>query len=161
MKSNRSMLYASGFVFVIAFAVIFATKKTTVLNSDEANSAISTNLAETTPSTLNNEDPASEVSANQDTSANSQGSTDYENLNEAARIQKIEIEKTKELNQKNVALIRAQMRQEELVSLQASIQNDEKLLKEIEAQGTGADDYRYIENNLKKRRARLKELTEK
>ena len=82
-------------------------------------------------------------------------------LAEASRIQQIELEKTKELNEKNVKLIREQMRKEEIASLQNSIKNDEKLLKEIEEQGTGADDYKYIESNLKKRRARLKEINEK
>lgn len=161
MKTNRSMLYALSFVFVIAFVVIFVAKKTTVLNPDQANSAISDNLTETPPSTASTEATPNEGATQQGQPTHTQGSSDYANLNEGARIQKLEIEKTKELNQKNVALIRAQMLQEELISLHASIENDEKLLKEIEAQGTGADDYRYIESNLKKRRARLKELTQK
>lgn len=184
MKSQRSMLYALSFVFVIAFVVIYAAKKTTVLNSNSANNTNSEALTETTnpdgsktsgetglssnpqnPAAnlnekLNEAEPYSSSTAkiNAETKA---GSGQVTRSTEAARIQQIEIEKNKELNEKNVKLIRAQMRQEEIASLKNSIVNDEKLLKEIEAQGTGADDYRYIENNLKKRRARLKELTQK
>ncbi len=62
-------------------------------------------------------------------------------LSESVRVQHIEIEKTKELNEKNVKIIRGQMRQEEITSLKVSIQYDEKLLKN--------------------RRTRLKELSKK
>lgn len=188
MKSNRSMLYTLGFVFMIAFVVIYAAKKTTLLNSNPANTANSDNLTETavseTPSatpetdttnkpTSNSENTNANTSetpiSNQAYSPNEPSKSGAQATNsgrpdsspEAARIQQIEIEKTKELNLKNVKMIQEQMKKEEITSLQSSIVNDEKLLKEIEAQGTGADDYRYIESNLKKRRARLKELTEK
>jgi hypothetical protein len=184
MKSQRSMLYALGFVFVIAFVVIYASKKTTVLNSNSANNTNSGALTETTNPDGSKSSGETGLSGNpQDTGAdliekantaepysssgaraNTETTTDSKQITrsaEAARIQQIEIEKNKELNEKNVKLIQEQMRQEEIASLKNSIVNDEKLLKEIEAQGTGADDYRYIESNLKKRRARLKELTQK
>lgn len=164
MKSHRSMLYTLGFVFMIAFVVIYAAKKTTLLNSTTANTANSTDLTETAQvsatSTPSYENPAPPKALPSNTNAAQPAETST-NLSESERIQQIEIEKTKELNLKNVKMIQEQMRKEEITSLQSSIVNDEKLLKEIEVQGTGANDYKYIESNLKKRRARLKELTQK
>ena len=158
------MLYATGFVFVIAFVVIFTAKKTTILNPTTANTANSNDLSGTAQAPATNtpsyQDPTS-PNAQPMITDSEQNTQQSKNLSEAARVQQIEIAKTKELNLKNVKLIREKILQEELTSLQNSIQNDEKLLKEIEAEGTEANDYRYIENNLKKRRARLKQLTEK
>lgn len=54
--------------------------------------------------------------------------------------------------------IQKQMRQEEIASLKESIKNDQALLKKIEESGSGIEDYKYIEENLKKRIQRLRQL---
>lgn len=68
-------------------------------------------------------------------------------------------EQFREVTEQTNIKIRAQMRQEEITSLQASIKNDRALLKKIEDSGTGVEDYKFIEQNLKKRIQRLKVLT--
>lgn len=68
-------------------------------------------------------------------------------------------EQFREVTEQTNIKIRAQMRQEEITSLKASITNDRALLKKIEDSGTGVEDYKFIEQNLKKRIQRLKMLT--
>lgn len=68
-------------------------------------------------------------------------------------------EQFREITEQTNIKIQAQMRQEEITSLQASIINDKALLKKIEDSGTGIEDYKFIEQNLKKRIQRLKMLT--
>jgi hypothetical protein len=60
MKSHRSMLYATFFVFVIAFVVIFAAKKTTLLNPKATNALNSDNLFQTTSEQSSTLSPAHE-----------------------------------------------------------------------------------------------------
>jgi hypothetical protein len=68
-------------------------------------------------------------------------------------------EQFREITEQTNIKIQAQMRQEEITSLKASITNDRALLKKIEDSGTGVEDYKFIEQNLKKRIQRLKLLT--
>jgi hypothetical protein len=69
-------------------------------------------------------------------------------------------EQFREVTEQTNIKIRAQMRQEEITSLKASITNDKALLKKIEDSGTGIEDYKFIEQNLKKRIQRLKSLSQ-
>lgn len=46
----------------------------------------------------------------------------------------------------------------EIESLMSSIENDKKILKQIEEAGSGIEDYKTIKKNLKIRQKRLKEL---
>lgn len=64
-----------------------------------------------------------------------------------------------EITRKTNIQIRKQMRQEEITSLKESIENDKALLKKIEESGSGIEDYKYIEQNLKKRIQRLRQLS--
>lgn len=75
-----------------------------------------------------------------------------------AKLQKQELERIRDIQKETTAKIYEKMRTDEIASLQDSILNDESLLKKIEASGSGAADYKYIESNLQKRKARLKEL---
>ena len=63
-----------------------------------------------------------------------------------------------EITRKTNIQIQKQMRQEEITSLKESIENDKALLKKIEESGSGIEDYKYIEQNLKKRIQRLRQL---
>lgn len=74
-------------------------------------------------------------------------------------IDKQEMERFKEITAKNTKRIYAQMCKDEIDSLKRSIENDEKLLKEIEASGSNAKDYEYIQSNLEKRKKRLQDLS--
>ena len=75
------------------------------------------------------------------------------------KLNTMELQQLKKLTEENSKRIYAQMRTEEIQSLKTSIANDEKILKNLEANGTGIEDYKYIEQNLQKRRKRLKSLT--
>lgn len=68
-------------------------------------------------------------------------------------------EQFREITEQTNIKIQAQMRQEEITSLKASILNDKALLSKIEDSGTGVEDYKFIEQNLRKRIQRLKVLT--
>jgi hypothetical protein len=73
----------------------------------------------------------------------------------------IDKEQFKEITQKTTKEIYEKMRVDEIKSLKESIVNDKKLLKKIEDSGTGIEDYKFIQQNLKKRIDRLKLLESK
>ncbi len=70
----------------------------------------------------------------------------------------VELQQLKKLTADNSKRIFTQMKLEEIQSLRSSIVNDEKILKDLESSGTGIEDYQFIEENLLKRRTRLKAL---
>ena len=69
-------------------------------------------------------------------------------------------EQFREITEKTSLKINEQMRQEEITSLRESIRNDKILLKKIEDSGTDIEDYKYIEQNLKKRIKRLQVISQ-
>ena len=73
----------------------------------------------------------------------------------------IDREQFKEITAKNTKEIYKKMRVDEIKSLKESVINDKKLLKKIEDSGTGIEDYKFIQQNLKKRLDRLKVLESK
>ncbi len=52
----------------------------------------------------------------------------------------------------------AQQKQEEIAALKTAIEEDKKRLGALEKKGSGIDDYKVVEENLKNRELRLKEL---
>jgi hypothetical protein len=63
------------------------------------------------------------------------------------------------ITKKTTQEIYTRMKKDEISSLKQSIINDELLLKKIESEGSGIEDYKFISANLKKRKARLAQLS--
>lgn len=80
-------------------------------------------------------------------------------LNEQKKtLDKAELEKMKAINRAYVVRMEKMMKTNEINSLKKSIEEDQVILKKIEASGTDIEEYKYVEKNLQVRKARLKEL---
>ena len=86
---------------------------------------------------------------------------DQYNENTFSEKQQTDIDKEhfKKVTEETTKKLNEQMRQEEITSLKKSITYDKELLKKIEDSGSGIEDYKYIQQNMKKRIDRLKVLT--
>ena len=182
MMKHRGALLTIVFTFLVSAVLIYAVKTSKI--SPTATSVSSANQQSTNPQSGEKADgvnteataPRTQIESPASVSASTtatgkpepsahsvQNNKTPEQLRreseELARI--AEQLKLKEKGAAQAKQVFDQMRKDEIASLKNSIQNDLTLLKKIEESGSGIEDYKYIEQNLKIRRARLKELTEK
>jgi len=149
----------------IGLYFLMSNSKTHNKNSSEPyqeSNTINTDAPKNLQTTENNPNPTipntnSGVTQSADTVSPSKSPepTDYF---EAAKSTDRDQKHFQEITRKTNIQIQKQMRQEEIASLKESIENDRALLKKIEESGSGIEDYKYIEQNLKKRIQRLRQL---
>ncbi|MCB0363275.1 MAG: hypothetical protein KDD35_11155 [Bdellovibrionales bacterium] len=70
-----------------------------------------------------------------------------------------DLQSFEQLKQRTISAVSEKMRQEEMTSLKSSIENDIKTLEKLKKETGKNDLYRQVEENLKRRRAKLELLS--